>query len=116
MAQNGLSAEEKRAARTAFKERKREAGIYAIRCLPTGAVWVGAAKDLATIQNRRWFTLRTGADDDPALQAAWRAHGAEAFVLETLERLDPKLTTPLLDMELRDRLRHWRAEMATRRD
>lgn len=112
MAQGEMSADDRRAVRNAYKERKREPGIYAIRCQPTGAVWVGAAPDLATIWNRRWFTLERGTEQDATLQAAWRTHGADAFSFETLERVDPTLTAPIAAMELRDRLVHWRRAMA----
>lgn len=108
----GVAKPDRRAVRAAYKERKREAGIYAIRCVPTGAEWVGAAADLRTIQNRRWFTLARGTETDRALQAAWKAHGADAFTLEVLERLDPELTGPVAGMELRDRLVHWRRAFA----
>lgn len=69
------------------EERKVEAGIYAVRCTASAQVWVGSAPDLATIQNRLWFTLRQGCNPHRSLQDAWAAHGSEAFAFELVERL-----------------------------
>lgn len=71
----------------AYKERKVEAGIYAVRCAATGQLWLGSAPDLSTIQNRIWFTLRQGSNSHRSLQEAWAAHGSEAFTFEVVERL-----------------------------
>jgi hypothetical protein len=82
-----LSGEDRKAAIAAYKERKVEAGIYAVRCTASDQVWVGSAPDLSTIQNRLWFTLRQGSNPHRSLQAAWAAHGEEAFSFEAVERL-----------------------------
>ncbi len=42
---------DKRAAISAYKERKAAAGIFAVRCASTGEFWVGATPTLETIQN-----------------------------------------------------------------
>ncbi len=57
-----MKPKDRRAARAASKEKKSVAGIFALRCLATGAVWVGATPDVDKIWNR-------------LLQAAWNAHG-----------------------------------------
>jgi len=99
----------RRAAIDAYKERKAAAGIYAVRCRASGETWVGRAADLDKIQNRLWFTLRQGGNPHRALQAAWRAHGAEAFAFEVLERLpDAEASDYLRAAALKDRLAHWR--------
>jgi hypothetical protein len=82
-----MQGEDRKEARLAYKERKAESGIYAVRCVPSDQVWVGSAPDLSTIQNRLWFTLRHGSSAHRSLQAAWAAHGSEAFTFETVERL-----------------------------
>ena len=74
---------DRKAAVTAWKERKSAPGIYAIRCVPTGEVWMGQAADVATVQNRHWFALRMGSHTNRALQAAWQQHGADALVFES---------------------------------
>lgn len=82
-----MNEEDRKAAVAAYKERKVEAGIYAVKCTASGQVWVGSAPDLSTIQNRIWFTLRQGHNSHRSLQEAWTAHGGVAFTFEDVERL-----------------------------
>ena len=82
-----MQKEGRKAAIAAYRERKVESGVYAVRCVPSGQLWVGSAPDLATIQNRLWFTLRQGGNPHRALQQAWTEHGADAFTFEVVERL-----------------------------
>lgn len=98
---------DRKAAAAAYKERKVAFGIYAVRCLPTGQVWCGRALDLGAIQNRIWFTLRQNNSRHASLQAAWNAHGANAFVLEEIERLDEETLAYVRDRVLKERLIHW---------
>jgi len=86
-----MNHDERKAAVAAYKERKVESGIYAIRCPAAGRAWVGIAPDLATIRNRHWFTLRQGSHPAAALQTAWTTHGDAAFTFEILERLDDEI-------------------------
>jgi len=71
-----------------YRDRKIEAGIYAVRCAATGEAWVGATPDLATRQSGVWFTLRHGTHIEKTLQAAWAAQGEAAFSFERLEAID----------------------------
>lgn len=102
---------DKKAALAAYKERKAAAGIYAVRCKATGEVWAGRAPDLGTIQNRLWFTLRQGANPHRDLQAAWLAHGAEAFIFERVERLDDDIPAISYERVLKERLAYWCATL-----
>lgn len=106
-----MKGDERRAAVDAYKERKVVAGIYAIRCGPSGECWVGRAPDLSTVQNRLWFTLRQGNGPWRSLQASWRAHGADAFTLEIVERIANEDIAYLRDSLLKDRLAHWAGEL-----
>ena len=103
--------EDRRAAVAAYKERKVVAGIYLVSCLATGERWAGQAPDLSTIQNRVWFTLRHGSHRQRSLQAAWNAHGPEAFRFEALERLEDEDIAYVLDRVLKERLAHWQARL-----
>jgi len=98
---------ERKAAVAAYKERKAVAGIYAIRCASAGLVWVGRSADLSKIENRLWFTLRQGASTYPRLQAAWNAHGREAFSLDLVEALEPEADAYLRASVAKARLAHW---------
>ena len=99
---------ERRAARAAYKERKAAAGVYAVRCAPSGEVWVGQAPDLATVWNRIAFSLRAGGNPHRALQAAWNAHGAPAFAFEALERLEEETLNFARRAALNERAVFWR--------
>jgi group I intron endonuclease len=60
-------------------------GVYAIRCRPTGKVYVGSAILIA----RRWRghreSLRRGKHHSDHLQRAWNKYGEGAFHFEVLE-------------------------------
>lgn len=110
-----MNSEDRKAAVAAYKKREVAAGIYAVRCVPTGAVWVGQAPDLSTIQNRLWFTLRLGNNTHRLLQDAWCAEGAEAFTFEILERLEQEDFDYLHDRRVQERLTHWAEKLRAAR-
>lgn len=78
----------RKAALAEYRERKADAGVFAIRCAASAEVWVGRAPGLAAIRNRVFFALRQGSSPHPTLQAAWNAHGADSFTFEVLEQPD----------------------------
>ncbi len=99
-----------------YKEKKAAVGVYAIRCAPTGEVWVAGSRNLDAQQNSLWFSLRTGGHGNRDLQAAWNAHGAEAFSFEPLERIDDEDLTPLGRADLiKARERHWLATLGAKK-
>ncbi|ATC24984.1 GIY-YIG nuclease family protein [Caulobacter vibrioides] len=103
------------ALRRAYKERKVESGVYAIRCETTGEVWVGATPDLSTRQNGIWFSLRLGSHREPSLQAAWNAHGADAFAFEAIEGIDVEgLDAFGRASRLKDRRGYWIGALGAR--
>jgi len=95
-----------------YKERKVSPGVYAIRCMSTGEVWVAPSRNLDAQQNGIWFTLRLGTHPNKALQAVWNAQGEAAFAFEIVERVEDEDLTPyLLDAALKERIKHWRTEL-----
>ncbi|PIB93073.1 GIY-YIG nuclease family protein [Caulobacter sp. FWC2] len=95
-----------------YRERKVESGVYAVRCVPTGEVWIGVAPDLSNRQNGVWFSLRQGSHREKSLQAAWNAHGAEAFLFEAVEAVDIEgLEGSMRAAKLKDRRAHWIATL-----
>lgn len=102
---------DRKAAVSAYKERKVEAGIYAIRCTASGETWVGSAPDLSTIQNRQWFTLRQGGNMQRSMQNAWNEHGADAFAFEVLETLQDEEMALSRDRRLKELLADWAKEL-----
>ena len=107
---------DKKAAVAAYKERKSMGGIYALRCGPSGEVWVGYAADMEKIRNRLDFTLRSAATPHRELLEACRAHGADAFSFEALEMRDEEKDDPGFAREAwrKARLAHWREKLGAR--
>ena len=101
--------ETKKRAVAEYKQRKRQAGVFAVRCAATGRTWVGATPTLDTEKNKRWFMLRTGAERDAALLAEWRAHGESAFTYEVLEELEDDVPEMLVSDQLAKKKHDWAA-------
>jgi hypothetical protein len=107
---------DRKAAIAAYKERKTRAGIFAVRCQAADLVWVGESRHIDTQQNGLWFSLKHGNYPNRALQAAWAAHGADAFGFEILECLpDEELTPYLQGKALKERGQAWREHLAAQR-
>jgi len=94
----------------AFKEKPVPQGVFAVRCTPSGQVWVSASRNLERQQTSLWFGLKHGGHPNRALQAAWTAHGEAAFSYEILETLEIDETTApyVVQTRLKDREAHWR--------
>jgi len=101
----------RKAAIAAYKERKSAAGVFAVRCAPAGAVWIGQTRDLDKVWNRISFSLRSGADPRRDLQAAWNAHGGAGFAFEALEKLEDESLDFALQSALDERTGFWRAKL-----
>ena len=104
----------KRAAVAAYKERKTQAGVFAVRCTASGEVWVGATPTLDTIQTRLWFGFRQGASRPIELQNAWKQHGEASFSFEPLETYDEESATLMQREWLKDRAAHWRQTLGAK--
>jgi hypothetical protein len=93
----------------AYKERKQAAGAFAVRCTPSGQVWVGTSPNLDKQENALWFMLRSGGYVNRAVQAAWHEHGAEAFSFEVLAELPDEERSPYaLKADLKALAEEWR--------
>lgn len=92
-----------------YKERKTRPGIFAVRCLPSGAVWTGASRDLDSQQNGIWFQLRMGNHMNKVLQQAWNAHGADTFRFEVLEVVEDE-NAEMIALLLKEREALWREQ------
>ncbi len=109
-----MKRDDRSAAIAAYRERKAAPGIYAVRCAASGEVWVGHTPTLDTVRNRTWFTLRMGGHVDHGIQAAWRAHGADGFAFEELERLEEEPVAHVRESALKTRAAHWRATLGAK--
>jgi hypothetical protein len=89
-----------------YKERRRPMGIFQVRNLANGKVFVGASPDLPAMLNRQRAQLRMGAHPNRVLQDDWTNQGGEAFAFEILdtlthpERADADPATDLRVLEL----------------
>lgn len=100
---------DRKAATAAYKEKRVEAGIYALHAPSLGSSWIGASPTLDTVERRMRFTLKSGGPCAAGLAAAYDRLGDEGLSFEVLERFDPDLTPLTRQSALRDRARHWRA-------
>ena len=73
-----------------YKETPRPAGVYRILHVPSGRALIGTSADAPAILNRLLFQLKLGGHPNKALQADWKADGADAFTLEVLDLLPSK--------------------------
>jgi hypothetical protein len=71
-----------------YKDRKVEPGIYAVRCVATGEVWVGGTPELSTRQNGVWFSLRQGSHVSPPCRRPGTPTARRPSCFETLEVID----------------------------
>lgn len=107
--------EQRKAAITAFRERKPRVGIYAMRCLASDAAWVGRSTNLEAVRNRILFTLAQGSCPHRTLQEAWNEVNSEDFAFEEIEVLGEEVSAGLQDLWLKQRLAHWVSAMKARR-
>jgi hypothetical protein len=106
-----MKTEDKKAAIAAYKERKAIVGIYAVRCLASGKIWIGQSTNLDTIQNRLWFTLRLGNHPCRDLQQAWNHGTSDDFVFEELERMEDEKLAYVRQARLKERVAYWRSSL-----
>jgi len=97
-----------------FKEHQPPRGVFAVRSTATGEAWVGSFTNLESMRNRLWFSLRLGMHRDTSLQEAWNAQGEQAFAYEILEKFDDDLCAIELNDRLKERKRHWAAQLGAR--
>ena len=85
-----------------YKERKAVAGVYAVRCVPSGEFWTAGSRNVDAQQNSLWFGLRNGGHINRAMQGAWAVHD---------EALTPQ---GVLD-RLKIRQQHWLVELGAKK-
>lgn len=60
-------------------------GIYQIRHVASGRLYIGSAANIGNRWSKHRFDLRHGIHQNPHLQNAWNRYGEAAFVFEVLE-------------------------------
>lgn len=104
--------ERKRALRQQYKLEGRTAGVFRVRNLVTGAVFLGSALDINGPLNRIRFQLEHGSYRDRTLQADFDRYGGEAFAFEIVARVEPAGRTPAeIERELEKEEAAWAATL-----
>jgi len=65
-----------------------ESGVYIIRNLINGKVYIGSSVNLKNRQREHWSHLQKGNHHNVHLQHAWNKYGEKAFVFETVEYVE----------------------------
>lgn len=60
-------------------------GIYRIRNIVNGKIYVGSAKSLSARKRQHWHELRSKKHSNRKLQRAWDKHGEHNFIFEIIE-------------------------------
>ena len=107
------AAPDRRALKKAYRETLLPMGIYAIRNLQNGRLYLAASLNLEAAMNRERFQLKMRGHPSPGLQAAWGKAGEAAFSFEVLTQLKPR-DEPGFDYkpELESLLSLWREDLA----
>lgn len=105
--------ERKKELLAAYKERPVTGGVYAIRCLPTGCLFLYCSPDPRGQQNRFDFSVSTGTCVHACLATDWRVHGSGAFTFAVLESLEKPLeqTQPAFLADLAALTDAWREKL-----
>jgi len=72
----------------AYKEQKQIGGIFVIRNLKTGKLFLDATPNIQGMANRFEFSQKTGSCVSHKLQNDWSIYGSENFAFEILEKLE----------------------------
>jgi group I intron endonuclease len=70
-----------------YRERKKPAGVFQIKNIKNGKVFLGSSLNLEGPLNRHKFELKMGSHRCKELQKDWNAMGPDAFVFEILEEV-----------------------------
>ncbi len=73
-----------------YVERVKPAGVYQVRNLTNGKVFLGSSLNLEGPLNRHKFMLKIGSHPNKALQKDWEELGPEQFAFEIVEEVQRK--------------------------
>lgn len=72
-----------------YKQMRPEMGVFAYKCLPSGKVYLGFARNIKAEVNGISFQLKTGNyPPNKNLQEDWKKHGENGFAISVLEILE----------------------------
>ncbi len=73
-----------------YKESLTPMGVYQIKNLVNGKIFIGSAKNLPARINRHKFELKFGSEGIAGLQSDYNKYGEENFSFEIIDELKPK--------------------------
>jgi len=73
-----------------YKQTIRPMGIYQIRNVRNGKIFLGSAKDLQGIINSNRFQLKNGLHTNKEMQIDFTTFGEQSFSFDILDQLEPK--------------------------
>jgi hypothetical protein len=73
-----------------YRETPRPMGVYRVHNTVSGKSLIAGSTDLNAALNRQRAQLRFGGHPDRQLQADWNQLGADAFVFEVLDTIEPR--------------------------
>ncbi len=68
-----------------YQERERSMGVYQIKNVATGKVYIGGSTNLEALWGREQFMLNMGSHQNQELQKDWKKYGSEGFAFLVLE-------------------------------
>jgi hypothetical protein len=80
----------KKELKEAYKQQKFRMGVFQIRNIVNGKVFISSSSNLDAIWNRHRLQLNFGVHTIELLQEDWKQFGEGQFVFETLSELSPK--------------------------
>src|SRR2546423_2269077 len=82
---------DKRQAKLKYKMSQRPIGVFQIRNLVNGKIFVGSSMNLDAMFNRIRFQLYAGGHVNKGLEADWKRYGTGKFEFEVLEKIEQNL-------------------------
>ena len=79
----------------AYKQLKFQIGVFQIRNLKNGKVFIGSSLDLVASWNSQRFQLNAGLHQNSKLQKEWNELGAENFNYEIVSEIKQDDATPI---------------------
>lgn len=79
--------------RNNYKKTFTTMGVYQVRNLVNGKIFVGSSKNIPARINRHKFELRYGSENIAELQDDYNKYGEDKFIYEIIDELKPKEDT-----------------------
>lgn len=81
-----------------YKHSRRPVGVFQIKCLVNGKVFLVSSTNVEGLINSHRFRLKSGGHRNHELQQDWNRYGEEQFAFEVLELVEPE-TEGLQDLD-----------------